>query len=256
MTKYNPVVKRLPQLLRWEVEKFWNTNFRYNESTGCLEWTKALSRYGYARYSVQGKTFFAHRIAYFIYYGVDPCELLVRHICNNPKCCHPFHLELGTHDDNSQDMVRAGRSQSGDRHWMKRHPERFEEWRKVARGKFNLPQNGENHPATILTAESVTEIKGHIANGVDNRTLATAYGVTHSNISAIARGKSWKHIDVEMPPRVHDMSYAQKLTEEQVRKIKERLRNGESKASLARAFNIGQTAIFKIKAGITWKHIE
>lgn len=257
---YSYSTVRIPQMVRWEVEKFWATRLKYNECTGCLESTKKGDSRGYTRTSLQGKTFFSHRVAYFIYYGEDPGDLLVRHICNNPRCCHPFHLTLGTHEDNSRDMVESGRSQLGDRHWTRRHPERLQELKDngtyAPQGAALAKLNGENHPATVLTTEQVIEIKERLAQGADNRTLAAEYGVTHSNISAIALGKSWGHIDIKIPPRKTDMSYAQKLTADQVREIRRRGDAGESGESLAREFNIGATAVFKIRHRITWKDID
>lgn len=258
MTKWKPSIN-LSQLTlkRWWVDWFWTENFKVNEDTGCWEWTGNCDpRRGYGRLSINNRTYYAHRVAYFISYGEDPEQLLVRHKCNNPPCCNPEHLELGTHEDNSRDMILAGRSQKGDRHWMKRHPEKFEEWRLAAKGKLNLPKNGESHPCTVLTADLVKEIKIRAGKGEGNRELAKAYGVTHSNISAIVLGKSWKHVKVKMPPRVQDYFYARKLTEGEVKEIRRRKAKGESKASLARAFNVGQNAIFKIVNNITWKHVE
>ncbi len=250
---------KIPHLNRWDVDKFWNNdNFIYRPETGCLEWQRYLDFGGYGKVQINGVPINCHRLAYFIYYQQDPGELLVRHICHNRICAHPLHLTLGTHWDNSQDMVNAGRSQLGEKHWTKRRPDLLPAARKAwaANGSRNIKKLNANHPCTVLTDELVREIKGHIANGVDNRTLAKAYGVTHSNISAIARGKSWKHIDIPMPPRKTDMSYAQKLTADQVREIRRRGDAGESGESLAREFNIGATAVFKIRHRITWKDID
>lgn len=38
-----------------------------------------------------------------------PSGKVVRHLCHNPRCANPDHLELGTQHDNIQDSVRAGR---------------------------------------------------------------------------------------------------------------------------------------------------
>jgi hypothetical protein len=243
----------------WWQLKFWEENYKWNLQTGCLEWQGKVNRFGYARVGYGNLIFFAHRVAFFLYYGIDPGDLLVRHRCHNRLCGCPTHLRLGTHEDNSRDMVESGRSQLGAKHWTQRRPERVKELK--AKGVYApqataLAKLNEHHPNTILTADKVREIKERLAQGADNRTLAAEYGVTHSNISAIANGKSWKHIEVEIPERIHDHSYAQKLTEDQVREIRRRGDAGESGESLAREFKIGATAVFKIRHRITWKHIE
>lgn len=46
-----------------------------------------------------------------------------------------------------------------------------------------------------------------------------------------------------------------KLTEDQVRFIKRQLKNGQTQKSLAVQFNVYQSAISKIKNGVTWSHI-
>jgi hypothetical protein len=54
---------------------------------------------------------------------------------------------------------------------------------------------GESQPASKLTEDQAREIL--MNNADDNRLLAARYGVTHSNISAIRRGKSWVHLGIQ-----------------------------------------------------------
>jgi hypothetical protein len=54
--------------------------------------------------------YFAHRVAYALANDLDPETLggVVRHTCDNPPCCNPAHLVLGTARENVED-ARARR---------------------------------------------------------------------------------------------------------------------------------------------------
>lgn len=65
---------------------------------------KTRSR-GYVQISVDGKLVPGHRYVYEIIHGDISKELVVRHKCDNRECINPDHLEVGSHKDNSMDMV-------------------------------------------------------------------------------------------------------------------------------------------------------
>lgn len=47
---------------------------------------------------------------------VDIADKVVMHICDNPRCINPDHLELGTHKTNQGDKLSKGRQAKGEAH--------------------------------------------------------------------------------------------------------------------------------------------
>jgi hypothetical protein len=94
----------------------------------------------------------------------DMGGLLVRHTCDNPPCCNPDHLLLGTPQDNANDMV--------------------------ARGRVRITA-GEAHPNAKLTAAAVREIR---TGAADSKELARKFGVHRTLVSLVRRRLSWRHV--------------------------------------------------------------
>lgn len=66
--------------------------------SGCWEWMFNRNQAGYGRISVKGRKMLVHRVVYEIATGTLPPEL--DHLCRNPPCCNPAHLEPVTHAEN------------------------------------------------------------------------------------------------------------------------------------------------------------
>lgn len=86
----------------------------------------------------------------------------VLHRCDNPPCCNPAHLFLGTHTDNMRDAVQKQRQACGERSNLSR-----------------------------LKLAQVKEIIAALAAGGRYSALSRQYGVTPSSIAYIARG-GWR----------------------------------------------------------------
>jgi len=67
--------------------------------SGCWEWTHTR-RHGYGRVSLEGRTQAAHRVAYEWFVGPIPEGLDLDHLCRNPPCVNPEHLEPVTREEN------------------------------------------------------------------------------------------------------------------------------------------------------------
>jgi len=80
-------------------------------ANGCLEWQRGRTSAGYGQMTwVSGEgTRYTHRLAWEMAKGPIPPGQCVLHSCDNPPCCTPEHLFLGSKAENTADMVEKGR---------------------------------------------------------------------------------------------------------------------------------------------------
>lgn len=79
----------------------------------CFEYTGHKSKDGYGVVKIggrNGKSFMVHRFIYKKLVGKIPKKMLVCHHCDNPSCYNIYHLFLGTHIQNMQDMASKNRA--------------------------------------------------------------------------------------------------------------------------------------------------
>lgn len=88
---------------------------------GCLEWQKTTNEHGYGIIRYRKKNWRAHRLVWTLTRGDVPNGLDVCHKCDNPRCCEPGHLFLGSRTDNMRDCASKGR------------------WRNQSAGKTHCP---------------------------------------------------------------------------------------------------------------------
>lgn len=60
---------------------------------GCWNWTAADDGNGYGLFGVNSRHVRAHRYAYELIRGDIPPGLVLDHLCRNPSCVNPWHLE-------------------------------------------------------------------------------------------------------------------------------------------------------------------
>ncbi len=122
-----------------------------------------------------GGTIYAHRLAFVIATGIDPVGLAVCHRCDNPPCCNPAHLFMGSIADNVKDMVAKGRWRTGPASVQKR-------------------RLGSAKPNAKLNEAMARDIRRETSRGASRAALARKHGVDAKVISCIARGLAWKHV--------------------------------------------------------------
>lgn len=156
-----------------------------NESMrDCIEWagTRMDRGAGYGIVRIFGRAYLAHRLAYAIAHGDTPTTSLVCHTCDNPPCCNPDHLFLGTHLDNSLDCLSKGRNHAarGESHYCHLHPE--------------VMPRGEENGFSYLTVSDVIRIRKLAASGVTYKDIGKIVGTTPYNVQSIVYRKTWRHV--------------------------------------------------------------
>jgi len=70
--------------------------------TECWEWNGSLADHGYGRIRRENKWYRAHRMVYESVKGKIPDGLQLDHLCRNPACVNPDHLEPVTNAINTR----------------------------------------------------------------------------------------------------------------------------------------------------------
>lgn len=146
-----------------DVQRFWIKVGPTDPVTGCRNWQAAVFPYGYGLFRLNHKNWLAHRVAWILTNGAIPNDRIVCHKCDNPPCCNPDHLFLGTFSDNSRDRDQKGR---------------------------RTILIGEKHGRAKLTDSEAEEIKKSSKTQYE---LARQYNVSQSLVSLIRRGERRKH---------------------------------------------------------------
>lgn len=196
----------------------------------CWEWTARRTRDGYGQFRMGGKgspNVHAHRALWVLMEGSIPDGLVVCHTCDNPPCCNPRHLFLGTPADNTADMVAKGR------------------------GARLL---GEDSPHTSLKDRDVHRIRERAAEGETQEAIAADYGLSRAAIGLILCRKNWSHL----PPTPAEKGRRSKfkLNPVDVRAIRKRLAEGHSQADVAATFQVSQPTVSLIHRRKAWAHVE
>ena len=75
------------------MDRFWAKVHKSDDPDGCWLWAAATDIHGYGRFWFYKKMSLAHRVAYELLKGPIPAGLQLDHLCRNPACVNPDHLE-------------------------------------------------------------------------------------------------------------------------------------------------------------------
>ena len=147
------------------------SKLRLDPKSDCLIFHGSCNRKGYGMISNgRGSHIKAHRAAWEIANERPvPDGFMVLHRCDNPPCCNPDHLWLGTALDNARDRVAKGRPSN-------------------ATGA--APR--EKHPRAKLTGVNVRAIR------VDPRrykAIAADFGIHPRYVGKLKAGTAWATLD-------------------------------------------------------------
>ncbi len=130
----------------------------------CWPWqggmkSKTVPNQMYGVYGIRGTQRNASRVAWMFTHGEPAKGLDVCHTCDNPRCCNPAHLWLGTEADNSHDKLRKGRD-----------------------------------PTPVLTPVQVREIR-ELLGKLARREIAAQYKVKTGVIANLAQGRTYAWVE-------------------------------------------------------------
>lgn len=69
-------------------------------TTDCWEWLGGKDKDGYGQFCLNYKNIRTHRVSYELYKGKISNNLTIDHLCRNPSCVNPEHLEAVTMREN------------------------------------------------------------------------------------------------------------------------------------------------------------
>lgn len=158
-------------------ERLWARVDKSGGDDACWPWSGSRHRAGHGQIGVGGNRLaYAHRVAWELTNGPIAEGLCVCHKCDNPPCCNPAHMFLGTRAQNLDDM------------WNKR------------RGKKNLVSlragDETRRHNSAIGPDGVLMMFQMRANGMTREAIAESFGVRVTAVNSVLYRYSWKHVHV------------------------------------------------------------
>jgi len=136
----------------------------------CWPFLRSRDKDGYGTVAVIGRQERAHRLSYMQNVGEIPEGLCVLHSCDNPPCCNPKHLRVGSQYDNARDREERGR------------------------GNQN---KGEACGSAKLTAKDVMFIR-RCWDIYNTKEMAQLLGVSDTAVAKVLRQENWSWVPSEL----------------------------------------------------------
>lgn len=135
--------------------RFWRKVAKGEDSV-CWEWRGYRLRkgYGWVKTPLGNRT--ASRVAAYLSGLLDDLSspLQVLHLCDNPPCCNPAHLFVGTNADNVADRVAKNRSGSKPLHGQANGASKLTDVQiKQVRGMYRFAQYSQSQLARMFNVQ-------------------------------------------------------------------------------------------------------
>lgn len=218
------------------LSKFWarvNVPENWQEDLNkCWEWLSTKDKDGYGKFSnvfFGNVPFRSHRFSYEIFYDFIIEDNVICHECDNPSCVNPVHLKSSTHQQNINDAVSRNRNVKGS---------------KVGNSKL-----------TEQDIEDIINLKYP-----SRKSICDTLKISQIEIDYIFNRIVWAHItnkysDADLINARNFINSCTKLSVNQVKDIRQRLKTGETQLSIANSYNIGKHIVGDIHRGKNYKHI-
>lgn len=197
----------------------------FKQEDGCWWYGNRSDRYGMVK-TDEGRTTGAHRFSYQFHKGEIPRGMVVRHKCDVRGCVNPEHLELGTHEDNTRDIVERDRTARLTGRVIKTRPVR-------ARGRYG----------SALVHDEREKMRAEYATGEFTQVqLAKRYRVSQATVSATIRGV--QNMGQGLKSKTRTGHFRRKLSHEDIAEIQSLYATGHhTQTALAARFHCHQTRI-------------
>jgi hypothetical protein len=190
-------------------ENFWA---KVRKTDGCWEWTGGCHELGYGRCWYKLRVVPAHVASYLIAGKTIKDGEEIDHLCRNPKCVRPDHLEAVSHTIN----VQRGDAAKEKAYCKRGHPmegrniihsegrrmcrscaymrNRLFKQRKAAERAPRLPRVGERSPYHKLTEDKVREIRRLYSSGMTQASIGKKFSIGQATTNHIVRRILWSHV--------------------------------------------------------------